>query len=289
VFGVLNLVFTAMGLFGMAATAISIFSDVIPQGNTEPEQFYQAFNRWSLPLSVATTVLLGISGVGLLRMRSWGRTLALVYAMIAFITSLAGIAIVWFFYFRVSTRELPEVDPNAATIALFGAIGGTVGGIFGLIYPALLWYFMTRPHVIAAFQGATALPAGDWDPNLAAPRTSDLSNPYSSPETGAMPPWSGQPGSGETIVETFIPSKNGPALAAYYLGIFSLFPCLGFPLGIAAVYFGIQGLRRVRATPEVRGGAHAWAGVICGSLFGLFNLLLIGLLMFGAVAAAMGY
>ncbi len=69
--------------------------------------------------------------------------------------------------------------------------------------------------------------------------------------------------------------------------IFSLFPCLGFPLGVAAVCFGVQGLRRVRATPEVRGGAHAWVGLICGGLFGLFNLLLVGAMLLGIAAASM--
>ena len=68
----------------------------------------------------------------------------------------------------------------------------------------------------------------------------------------------------ESIVETFVPSQNGPALVSYYVGIFSLFPCLGFPLGVVAVYYGLQGLRRVRENPAVRGGAHAWVGIVCG-------------------------
>jgi hypothetical protein len=52
-------------------------------------------------------------------------------------------------------------------------------------------------------------------------------------------------------------------------------------MGVAAVYFGLQGLSRVRQNPEVRGGAHAWVGLVCGALFGLFNLLLIVLVVVG--------
>src|SRR5882672_4725027 len=43
-----------------------------------------------------------------------------------------------------------------------------------------------------------------------------------------------------------IPYKNAQALWSYYLGIFSLIPCLGSPLGIAALVLGIRGLRFVK-------------------------------------------
>src|SRR4051812_47452857 len=36
-----------------------------------------------------------------------------------------------------------------------------------------------------------------------------------------------------------IPYKNAKSLWAYYLGIFSLIPCFGIPIGIAAVTLGI--------------------------------------------------
>jgi len=72
-----------------------------------------------------------------------------------------------------------------------------------------------------------------------------------------------------------MPSKNGPALAAYYLGVFSAIPFLGIPLGIAALIFGIKGVRRAREHPEVKGKAHAWVGIIAGGLFSLLYLILV--------------
>ena len=290
VFGVLNLVFAVMGTFGLAMAAIVIFFNPFPQPEGLPtSEVYDTFNKLMFPVSVVGALMLGASGIGLLLMRPWGRVLAVAYSMLTVVTTIAAMVMQWIFFTGPILEYYEGQEGPEASGALIGAIGGSIGGVVGLIFPVLLWYFMTRPRVVAAFHGVPAPANGEWSPALAASRTGDLSNPYSSPETDTMPAWSDRPGGGETIVETFIPSKNGPALASYYLGIFSLFPCLGFPLGIAAVYFGIQGLRRVRATPEVRGGAHAWAGVICGSLFGLFNLLLIGLLVLGAVAAAMGY
>jgi hypothetical protein len=121
---------------------------------------------------------------------------------------------------------------------------------------------------------------------LAAEPAVDSENPYVAPRTGALRP-PGVSDSAESIVEAFVPSKNGPALAAYYLGLLALFPCLGFPVGVAAVWFGIKGLRRVRENPAVRGGAHAWVGIVCGSLFGLFNFLLLAGTIVGGIAVAM--
>lgn len=73
------------------------------------------------------------------------------------------------------------------------------------------------------------------------------------------------------------PTKNPPALAAYYLGIFSLIPLLGLPMGITAVTMGIKGLRNAREHPEVKGKIHAWVGIISAAFFAFFYLALIGL------------
>lgn len=83
-----------------------------------------------------------------------------------------------------------------------------------------------------------------------------------------------------------IPYKNGPALASYYLGIFSIVPCVGLLLGIAAVILGVIGLRRAKDHPEARGKAHAWTGIITGGIFGLFNLAIVVLMAIGMVGAA---
>ncbi len=63
-----------------------------------------------------------------------------------------------------------------------------------------------------------------------------------------------------------IPYKNPPALTAYYLGLFSIIPILGIILGAAGVVLGIKGLKMKKATPEVKGTAHAWVGIGCGGL-----------------------
>jgi hypothetical protein len=72
-----------------------------------------------------------------------------------------------------------------------------------------------------------------------------------------------------------IPYKNSRALWAYYLGIFSLIPFLGIPLGIAALILGVKGLKNAELHPEVRGKVHAWTGIILGAVCALIYTALI--------------
>jgi len=85
------------------------------------------------------------------------------------------------------------------------------------------------------------------------------------PSQSTLPPAPGiAPATGPSGVEILIPYKNGFALTAYYLAVFSLIG--GALLGIPAVIFGILGIKRANAHPEVRGAAHAWVGVLLGGL-----------------------
>jgi hypothetical protein len=83
-----------------------------------------------------------------------------------------------------------------------------------------------------------------------------------------------------------IPYKNWPALVGYYLGLFSLFPILGLPLGITAVVFGVMGIKRANANPMVRGKGHAITALVCGGLFSLFNLAIVTMLFVSLVLHA---
>ncbi len=80
-----------------------------------------------------------------------------------------------------------------------------------------------------------------------------------------------------------IPYKNARALWSYYLGIFSLIPCFGILLGIAALIVGIGGLRYANLHPEARGKVHAWIGVVAGALCTLFNVLILALIIIGII------
>ena len=63
---------------------------------------------------------------------------------------------------------------------------------------------------------------------------------------------------------TIVPYRNGPALAAYYTGVFGLIPILGFVLGPLALILGIVGLMKARKNPKAHGTGHAIAGIVLG-------------------------
>lgn len=87
-------------------------------------------------------------------------------------------------------------------------------------------------------------------------------NPYQAPIQQPQPGPSGQTTEGDATGGV-IPYKNPKALVAYYLGIGSL---LIFPLGIVAVILGIMGLADRKRNPVIKGSAHAWIGIVLGSL-----------------------
>lgn len=79
-------------------------------------------------------------------------------------------------------------------------------------------------------------------------------------------------------ISAVIPYRNMPAVISYYLAVFSLIPCLGIPLGLAAVVLGAIGLKRAREQPECKGRVHAWTGIILGGLFGFGYLIALCLI-----------
>ena len=78
---------------------------------------------------------------------------------------------------------------------------------------------------------------------------------------------------------TLVPYRNGPALAAYYCGIFGLIPIVGFILGPIAFTLGIIGLLRARKNPQAHGTAHAIAGIILGVIDPVLWIVLFGLVL----------
>lgn len=63
----------------------------------------------------------------------------------------------------------------------------------------------------------------------------------------------------------FLP-KNAAALWAYYLGIASLLPPIGILTCVPAFVMGVIGVRRAMLRPELKGGIHAWTGIVLGAL-----------------------
>ena len=75
-------------------------------------------------------------------------------------------------------------------------------------------------------------------------------------------------------IDHVIPVRNGPALISWYLGVFSLIPILGIPLGIGAIITGLIGLLKVGRGDVKVGFWHGLLGMILGCI-GTFGPLVL--------------
>ena len=108
-------------------------------------------------------------------------------------------------------------------------------------------------------------------------------NPFEAPTTGRTRPVI-NPSEGDAT-GGIIPYKNPKALIAYYLGIFSGLPVIGFFLAVPALVLGIMGLRDRNRNPVIKGSIHAGIGIGCGAIF---TLVWGGLIIFMIISAMAG-
>lgn len=169
VFGILNIVLGLLGICGLVAAGAAFLipqppGSELPATKLMQSEGYRMFMFITIPLGFLATVALIAGGIGMLQDKGWGRTLSLGYAIYTLISGFVGIIVNVFFVMLPTMQifdELPAGPEKAGAIG--GMVGGTFGGCIGLVFPALLLYFMTRPHVKAYFDaqstaaGSTAM------------------------------------------------------------------------------------------------------------------------------------
>lgn len=160
VFGIINLVMAAFGLFGTCFSLLPFIMDLKTPNPVldmmKENQFYRSYTIFSIILSFVLVSVLGIGGIGLLQNRLWGRTLSMIYAIAAIVTGLVGIMISYLYLVQPMLEKANQMAPGPEKAAMqVGAIGGMFGGCFGLIYPVILLVFMTRPRIVQALRQAS--------------------------------------------------------------------------------------------------------------------------------------
>jgi hypothetical protein len=112
-------------------------------------------------------VMMVLSGIGLLKMQPWGRSLAIAYGVLSLL--LKVFAIVWGLVFVIpAMTEFIDAfgakGPQQATFAMImriSAYAAVIGPVIVAVYPIIVLYFMLNARTRAAFRGAAgeALPA----------------------------------------------------------------------------------------------------------------------------------
>jgi len=159
VFAVLNIVFGTMGFVAMIFSIVIM--RVLPTTPDNPvldimrnSPGYATWMKIALPLGFLATGVSVASGIGLLKLKSWGRLLAIGYAIYGIVASLAGAVANYIFVMHPLMEQASQKSGPEAAGLIGVAIGGTFGTCFGMILPVLLLFFMFRPNVVAAFRPA---------------------------------------------------------------------------------------------------------------------------------------
>jgi len=156
VFGVLNIVFGALGLIGICCSLPAILGAHAGGGPVARVMGHAPVYRiWAI-FSIATGFLaapaLIAAGIGLLAMKSWGRVVTIIYSIYAIAFGLIGTLMNLIFLVPPLLRMAERHHGPEAAGAVGGAIGGTVGGCLALAYPIVALIFMLRPRVAAALR-----------------------------------------------------------------------------------------------------------------------------------------
>ena len=148
VFGILNIVFGAMGLicggagvlFFVLATQSSEFAFELNRAmSAQYAEGSITFLQFSSCFGVIMSLILIVCGVGLLREKNWGRTGSLGYAAFQTLYSLASAGV---------SMTMVKSDE----LFIFSAGGAMCGVLFALIYPICILFFLTRPSVVEALK-----------------------------------------------------------------------------------------------------------------------------------------
>jgi hypothetical protein len=152
IFGILNIGF---GLWKMAAPLLSLaMSKLKLPGNSSiasvtADPGFIALTRFSIWAGEALGVALLAAGIGLLLLQNWARIVSIVYSIIDIVfVPVVSIGMLPF------TQRMMEQTPGVprGMMAGIATMGLVIGIVFGLAYPVLLLFFMTRPKVIEACQ-----------------------------------------------------------------------------------------------------------------------------------------
>lgn len=146
IFGFLNLLFGVLTFIGIATSLSSWRTTVAAFQSGEPSQdFGSTLFMVSFFISLVSGGLLLTSGVGLLRMREYGRRYAIIFAWLAISSRLLIIFLQFVFFYGELSSRLPASQRMGVTVFVV-----LIGLASKLTYPVLLLIFMNTVSVRAA-------------------------------------------------------------------------------------------------------------------------------------------
>jgi len=168
VLGILNLLVALAGIVGDLRTLLAEVPQHGPApappaaAQAVPTAGQQTVFLVLMLLGLAATIALAAAGIGLLRKRPWGRKLSLGYASYALLAAPLTLALQYCWVFAPVTQRAAELSPRfgqvvRAEMTTQMAVA-VAAALFGLIYPVVLLWCLSRPRVVAALRTGPAAP-----------------------------------------------------------------------------------------------------------------------------------
>ncbi len=152
IFGILSLIFGAMGVLGLATFVVQYFVEFPQDENLLTEVLnspaYKNVMAATQVIGIPLLVIQIIAGIGLLRGKAYGPRMAIIHAIAYLIFALVGsiLAVV-----LVALPVLERVDELPDSPEKFIFMGTAymmfIQPLWLFIYPALTLFFMTRPAI----------------------------------------------------------------------------------------------------------------------------------------------
>lgn len=172
IFGILNIVFGAIGVIGLIAGVLGAVAMMFLIQNRGPNAEIMRMNPLfhenlgvriyfgaQMILGAAATIVLIISGIGLLRDKMYGRKLAIIYGWFAVVSGILGIAVN---FFLITLPMMQKMSGPGASFSGQIVVSSFIGGLTGLLFPALLLYFMYQANVRQYLERVQASSTNSW-------------------------------------------------------------------------------------------------------------------------------
>jgi len=161
VFGILNVIFGGLGLLGTCiglGAILAITSGLLPapEGQSNPafvtqdeDAFLYFYNITSAAFALLFTIVLLVSGIGLLQHKKWGRNAGLAWVAYSVLATIIASVVTWTHIYPYQLEMLPTNEamanvPNMEAILLGSMIFGNVLSVGYLIYPVLFAIFGSK-------------------------------------------------------------------------------------------------------------------------------------------------
>lgn len=169
-FGVLNIVFGMCSFACLGLSVVSAFSGQQATGLPEIDaafasQGFRIFSLVSNVLGALASIVLMACGVLLLSRKELGRTLSVGWGWFAIVYTLLSTIVTLAFLLPALSGSLTASGTSMALPLTFGILCALMALALQLVYPSLLIYYMTRPWMIAYFQGQTDPTLAYYPPN----------------------------------------------------------------------------------------------------------------------------